>query len=98
MTAPEVQRIFEKIDKINENLSRIRTDVDVLKERSTRAVDEASVHKIMKESLAEHARSCAAMVASGGTTIQVKGVNSRLIGTLLAILGAAAAYVLGGSI
>lgn len=92
MTAAEEK----KIDSIARDVGEIKVTVAVLAEKSTHAVDETTVTKIVKGALSDHLDNCRAAAALSADTVQIKGVNGALIKALV-LVATAAAGALGGA-
>lgn len=92
MTASEEK----KIDSIARDVGDIKIAVAVLAEKTSHAVDETTVVRIVKGALGEHLVSCRAIASLDGNTLQIKGINPALVKALI-LVATAVAGALGGS-
>jgi len=91
MTESDIRLLSRKIDTVIECVSDIKVDVAILSEKSKHAVDETSVTKIVKESLADHLKSCRGAVEG----VTISGVNPIWVKLLVAAVVAAASAFAG---
>jgi len=89
----EISGLTKTLNEVNRTLNVVAVDVAVLKEKSTHAVEETTVFRIVKEALNEHLSSCTGN-KNGGI---FPYVNPRVIQSIVYVLLAAAGALAGKS-